>query len=50
MTYILAGLRSLVITGWDTGALLGAVGATAIVGTVSIGLALLALRRRVRVP
>ena len=50
VTYILAGLRSLVITGWDTGALLGAVGATAIVGTVSIGLALLALRRRVRVP
>jgi ABC-2 type transport system permease protein len=50
VTYILAGLRSLVSTGWDAGAITGAVIATLIVGTVSIGLALAALRRRVRVP
>jgi len=50
VTYVLEGLRSLVMTGWDGGALLGAVAAIAIVGAVSIGLALAALRRRVRIP
>jgi ABC-2 type transport system permease protein len=48
VTYILAGLRSLVSTGWDAAALSQAVLATAIVATISIGLALLALRGRVR--
>lgn len=50
VTYVLAGLRSLVIDGWDAGAIAGAIIATVIVGTVSIGLALAALRRRVRTP
>ncbi|HEX2625590.1 MAG TPA: ABC transporter permease [Candidatus Limnocylindrales bacterium] len=50
VTYILGGLRSLVSTGWDAGAIAGAVIATLVVGTISIGLALAALRRRVRVP
>ena len=50
VTYILAGLRSLVSTGWDANALAGGAIATAIVGSISIGLALAALRRRVRVP
>ena len=48
--YVLAGLRALVSGGWDVGAIGGALAATAIVGTVSIGLALAALRRRVRIP
>jgi len=50
VTYILEGLRSLVMTGWDAGPLLGGGVATAIVGTISIGLSLAALRRRVRIP
>ncbi|HEY5488238.1 MAG TPA: ABC transporter permease [Candidatus Limnocylindrales bacterium] len=50
VTYVLEGLRSLVMTGWDFGPLLGGAVATMIVGTISIGLALAALRRRVRVP
>ena len=50
VTYVLGGLRSLVMTGWDAGAVGGALIAIAIVGTVSIGLALAALRRRVRIP
>ena len=50
VTYVLAGLRSLVIDGWDAGAIVGAIGATVIVATLSIGLALAALRRRVRTP
>jgi ABC-2 type transport system permease protein len=50
VTYVLAGLRSLVIAGWDGGAILGSVVATGIVAVVSIGLALLALRSRVRSP
>ena len=50
VTYVLAGLRSLVIDGWDGPAVLGSVVATGIVATISIGLAVLALRRRVRVP
>ena len=50
VTSILAGLRSLVSGGWDAGAIGGAIVATAVVGITSIGLALAALRRRVRVP
>jgi len=50
VTYVLAGLRSLVIDGWDAGAIGGSIAATGIVAAVSIGLALGALRRRVRVP
>ena len=50
VTYVLAGLRSLVLDGWDGGALVAAALATALVATISIGLALAALRRRVRVP
>lgn len=50
VTYILAGLRSLVSDGWDASAIGGAVIATVIVGVVSIGLALAALQRRVRTP
>lgn len=48
VTYVLAGLRSLVTEGWDGGAIAGAAAATALVATVSIGLALAALRGRVR--
>jgi len=50
VTYVLEGLRSLVMTGWDAGPLLGGALATAVVGVISIGLALAALRRRVRIP
>ena len=50
VTYVLAGLRALVSGGWEVGAIGGALAATAIVGTISIGLALAALRRRVRIP
>lgn len=48
VTYLLAGLRSLVLEGWDGAALLKAMAAVAGVGVVSIGLALAALRGRVR--
>ncbi len=50
VTYVLEGLRSLVMTGWDIGPLLGGAVATAAVGVISISLALAALRRRVRTP
>ena len=50
VTYVLAGLRAIVSGGWEFGAIGGAIAATAIVGTISIGLALAALRRRVRIP
>ena len=50
VTYVLAGLRAIVSGGWEIGAICGAIAATAIVGTISIGLALAALRRRVRIP
>ena len=50
VTYVLAGLRSLVIDGWDGPAILASALATGIVAVISIGLALAALRRRVRVP
>ena len=47
MTYELAALRSLLYGGWQPGVLLGGLAATLLVGTVSIGLALAALRGRV---
>jgi len=50
VTYVLEGLRSLVMVGWDGGAILGAAIAIGIVAIISIGLALAALRRRVRIP
>jgi hypothetical protein len=36
--------------GWDAQAIAGALAATAVVGAISIGLALAALRRRVQTP
>jgi ABC-2 type transport system permease protein len=48
VTYLLAGLRSLVSDGWDGADLLGSVAAVAIVGLISFSLALAALRGRVR--
>jgi ABC-2 type transport system permease protein len=48
VTYLLAGLRSLLIEGWDGTALLQALAAIAVVGVVSLGLAFSALRGRVR--
>jgi ABC-2 type transport system permease protein len=47
MTYLLAGLRSLLYGGWQPALLLQAVGAILLVGVVSVGLALAALRGRV---
>jgi ABC-2 type transport system permease protein len=47
MTYLLAGLRSLLYGGWQPVALLQAATAILLVGVVSIGLALAALRGRV---
>jgi len=48
VTYLLAGLRSLISDGWDGAALLKASAAIGAVGVVSISLALAALRGRVR--
>ena len=48
VTYLLDGLRSLISVGWDTEALLKAVGSIAGVGVVSYTLALMALRSRAR--
>jgi ABC-type cobalamin/Fe3+-siderophores transport system ATPase subunit len=48
VTYLLAGLRSLVSKGWDGADLLQAIAAVAAVGLVSISLALAALRGRVQ--
>ena len=50
VSYVLAALRSLVMTGWDAEALAQGIGAICLVGATSLGLAVLALRRRVRVP
>lgn len=47
VTYLLAGLRSLIFVGWDGKELLKAVGAVALVGLLSQSLALAALRGRV---
>ena len=48
VTYLLEGLRALISEGWETGDLLGALGAVAAVMAVSFTMALAALRRRVR--
>ncbi|MHB1503896.1 MAG: ABC transporter permease [Acidimicrobiales bacterium] len=48
MTYLLAGLRSLVTTGWDPVALGQAVLAVSAFGVVTMTLAMLSLRSRVR--
>jgi ABC-2 type transport system permease protein len=50
VTYVLAALRALVSDGWNAPVLAQGVVATAMVATLSIGLALLALQRRVRTP
>jgi ABC-2 type transport system permease protein len=47
MTYLLAGLRSLLYGGWQPAALMQAALAILLVGVISIGLALAALRGRV---
>ena len=44
-TYVLAGMRSLSMSGWDASDLGGAVLAVAAMGTISVSLALLALNR-----
>jgi ABC-2 type transport system permease protein len=48
VTYLLGALRSLITTGWDGTALLEGVAAMAGIGCVSMSLAFLALRGRVR--
>jgi ABC-2 type transport system permease protein len=48
VTYLLVGMRSLVLTGWDGGALVEGFAAIIGVAAVSISLALLALRGRLR--
>ena len=48
VTYLLDGLRSLITEGWDWPAILKGMGAIALVGTVSLTLALLALMGRAR--
>jgi ABC-2 type transport system permease protein len=48
VTYLLEGLRSLELTGWDGGALAQALVAVAAVGAVSQTLALATLRGRVK--
>ena len=46
VTYLLAALRSLITEGWEPVVLLQGVGAVALVGVISLGLALLALKGR----
>jgi ABC-2 type transport system permease protein len=46
VTYVLAGLRSIISTGWDWVAIGTALGAIAIVAVISLSLALFALRGR----
>lgn len=48
ITYLLDGLRAIIIDGWVASELLGALGAIAAVGVVSMPLAFMALRARVR--
>ncbi len=48
VTYLLESLRSLVMVGWDLGELIKGLGAIAAMGAVSIGLALVTLRGRVK--
>jgi ABC-2 type transport system permease protein len=47
-TYLLAGMRSLILTGWDGTALFQAALAIVLVGAVSFTLAFAALRGRVK--
>ena len=47
ITYLLGALRSLIVTGWQVRSLLEGLGALAGIGTVSLTLALLALRGRI---
>ncbi|MBV8950153.1 MAG: ABC transporter permease [Actinobacteria bacterium] len=48
VTYVLEGMRSLILVGWQGGALLKAAGCIAGVGAVSMSLAFAALRARLR--
>jgi ABC-2 type transport system permease protein len=48
VTYLLAGMRSLMLEGWEADSILKALAAIVGIGVVSIGLALLALRGRLR--
>lgn len=48
VTYLLAGLRSLITEGWDWGALATALAAVALVGTASMAMCFAALRGRVK--
>ena len=48
LTYILAGMRSLAMTGWDGSDLGGAAVAVTAIGVVGVGLPMLAFRGRVR--
>ena len=48
MTYVLKGMRSLSMQGWDAGALSEAVLAVAVFGTITLTMAFLAMRSRVR--
>jgi ABC-2 type transport system permease protein len=46
VTYVLQGMRDLILNGWDAGSLAAAVGSIAGIGAFSMTLALLALRSR----
>ena len=48
MTYLLHGMRSLSMNGWDAGDIAGAVLAVIGLGSVTLTLAFLALRSRIR--
>jgi hypothetical protein len=48
VTYVLEGLRSLISVGWDAGALLQGLAASAALMVVSFGLATAAMRGRVK--
>ena len=48
MTYLLDGMRSLSLYGWDAGDITGAVLAVVGLGSVTLTLAFLALRSRIR--
>jgi ABC-2 type transport system permease protein len=46
VTYVLEGMRSLVLEGWDWGAVAAAIGAIFAIGGVTLSMTLLALRSR----
>jgi ABC-2 type transport system permease protein len=48
MTYLLQGMRSLSMNGWDAGDIAGAILAVVGLGCVTLPLAFLALRSRIR--